>query len=256
MTQNTHRKTEYFEISGTVFEPQETQIAIEAEVTLTVNGEIWLGFHCSPDHLEDLAAGFLYNESFIDSIDEISTISVCEGFENIDVWLNHASQKPAHWNRTSGCGGGMSQTIAKKSPSQKNVEAFRMSEIQDQIKVFSAALIQMGELRSGIHSTVLMDGHEVISANNDIGRHNTLDKIAGDCLRENKKLFKPVLLTTGRISSDMVLKAERMGVGLVISLHSISSLAIETGAQLEVALIGHARSSKMGVYAHAELIIL
>ena len=102
---------------------------------------------------------------------------------------------------------------------------------------------------------MLMDGLEVISTSNDIGRHNTLDKIEGDCLIGKKTLVKPLLLTTGRISSDMVLKADRMGVRLVISLHSISSLAIESGTTLGICLIGHARSPKWGVYTHAEMII-
>ncbi len=102
---------------------------------------------------------------------------------------------------------------------------------------------------------MLLDDVEVTSCSNDIGRHNTLDKIAGDCLRGKKILVKPVLLTTGRISSDMVLKADRMGVRLVISLHSISSLAIESGAILGMCLVGHARSPKWGVYTHAEKIV-
>jgi FdhD protein len=255
MTKGTHREFEYIEPINTDLKLRRSQIAVESEVSLTVNGEVWLGFHCSPDNLEHLAVGFLYNESFIESVDEISSIKVCKSLDGVDIWLSHACEKPATWNRTSGCQGGVSQTAGTGLQSKERPETYKLSEVQDQIKVFLNYLQHLGELRNGVHSTALFDGLEVVSASNDIGRHNTLDKIAGDCLSGKRKLTKPVLLTTGRISSDMVLKADRMGVGLVISLHSISSLAIETGDTLGICLIGHARSPKWGVYTHPEMIV-
>jgi FdhD protein len=255
LTKGTHREYEFIEPKGADLELRRSQIAIESDVTLTVNGEAWLGFHCSPDNLDDLAAGFLYNESFIESADEISSITVCKSLDGVDIWLNHTCEKPVTWMRTSGCQGGVSQKTGTGLQKKIHTETYPVAEIQEQIKVFLTSLGQMGDLRNGVHSTMLLDGLEVISISNDIGRHNTLDKIAGDCLRGKKILVKPVLLTTGRISSDMVLKAYRMGVRLVISLHSISSLAIETGTTLVMCLIGHARSPKWGVYTHSEMII-
>ncbi len=255
MTKGIHREYKFVAPESAGFELRRSQIAIESEVTLTVNGEIWLGFHCSPDNLDNLAAGFLYNESFIESADEISSITVCKSLDGVDIWLNHTCEKPVTWNRTSGCQGGVSQRTGIGTQPKQHTETYAVPEIQDQIKLFLTSLGQMGELRSGVHSTMLMDGIEMVSTSNDIGRHNTLDKIAGDCMRGKKIPVKPVLLTTGRISSDMVLKADRMGARLVISLHSISSLAIETGNTLGMCLIGHARSPKWGVYTHAEMII-
>ena len=255
MTKLTHREYQVIESKGTDFESRRSQIAVESEVTLTVNGEVWLGFHCSPDELEHLAAGFLYNESFIESADEISSITVCKSLDGVDIWLNHPCERPVYWNRTSGCQGGVSQKTGVGVKVKTHTETYTVGEIQDHIKIFLTSLAQLGDLRNGVHSTMLMDGLEVVSCSNDIGRHNTLDKIAGDCLIGKKMLVKPVLLTTGRISSDMVLKADRMGVRLVISLHSISSLAIEIGETLGICLIGHARSPKWGVYTHAEMII-
>ena len=254
MKKGTHREYEFIEPTGAEIELRRSQIAIESEVTLTVNGEVWLVFHCSPDNLENLAAGFLFNEGFIESADEISSVTVCKSLDGVDIWLNHTCEKPVTWNRTSGCQGGVSQKTGQVLQTNRQTETFQVLKIQDQIKIFLTSLGQMGELRNGVHSTMLLDDVEVISSSNDIGRHNTLDKIAGDCLRGKKILVKPVLLTTGRISSDMVLKADRMGVRLVISLHSISSLAIETGTTLGMCLIGHARLPKWGVYTHAEMV--
>ena len=254
MTKGTHREYEFIQPKGVALELQRSQIAIESEVVLSVNGEIWLGFHCSPESLENLAVGFLYNESFIESVDEISSITVCKSLDGVDIWLNHPCEKPDTWNRTSGCQGGMNQITSTELLTKKHAETYKALEIQNQINLFLTFLRQMGELRNGVHSTMLLDGVEVVSTSNDIGRHNTLDKIAGECLRGKKTLKQPVLLTTGRISSDMVLKADRMGVRLSISLHSLSSLAIETGATLGMCLVGHARSPNWGIYTHPEMV--
>ena len=254
MTVNTHQINEYMEISekGTV--KKESPIAREAEVMLSVNGEVWLGLRCSPDDLEMMATGFLFNESFIESIDEVSLIKVCEDKTNIDVWLNHASEKPTHWNRTSGCQGGLSRSSESGATPGNFIHRYNYQDIQANLSVLLVALNQMGELRTGVHTTFLFDDMKTIISSSDVGRHNTLDKIAGFCLANKVTLKKPMLITTGRISSDMVLKAARMQVGILISLHSVSSLAIDTGNKINLTLIGHARGSRLNVFTHPESI--
>ena len=254
MTVYTHQVNQYVEISENGTIRKESPIAHEAEVMLSVNGEVWLGLRCSPDDLEMMAAGFLFNESFIKSIDEVSLIKVCEDKTNIDVWLNHASEKPTHWNRTSGCQGGLSRSSESGAIPVNITHRYNYQDIQVNLSVFLAALNQMGELRAGIHTTYLFDGLRTIINSDDVGRHNTLDKIAGFCLANKVTLEKPMLITTGRISSDMVLKAARMQIGLLISLHSVSSLAIETGNNINLTLVGHARVSKLNVFTHPEYI--
>ena len=72
----------------------DSEVIVEAPVSLTVNGEIWLTLLCTPIDLEALAIGFLYNESLIQSFDEIDSVHVCSSGDNIDVWLNHSVNKP------------------------------------------------------------------------------------------------------------------------------------------------------------------
>lgn len=250
MISNSHQIFEYVELSENAVVSKQLPIARESEVTLSVNGEVWLGLRCSPDDLEQMATGFLFNESFIESIDEISLIKVCEDKTNIDVWLEHTCEKPAHWNRTSGCQGGLSRTAETGVKQVNSRHRYKYEEIQAQLNIFLTSLNQMGEFRTGVHSTSLFDAANLVTSCNDAGRHNTLDKIAGFCVMNKIELEKPVLITTGRISSDMVLKAARMQVGLLISLHSVSSLAIETGNALGLTLIGHARTSRLNVFTH------
>ena len=255
MTTKTHQQYDYFELVNNEADAKQAQVALEAEVMLSVNGEMWLGLRCSPDDLEAMAAGFLFNESFIESMDEVSSIEVCENKINIDVWLNHASEKPSHWNRTSGCQGGLSRSAEVSKTHTKISQFHSYQEIQTVLGVFQTVLSQMGEMRTGVHTTFLFDGNKTITSSNDVGRHNTLDKIAGFCVMNKVKLEKPVLITTGRISSDMVLKAARMNAGLLISLHSVSSLAIETGEELGITLVSHARIARLNVFTHPEYIL-
>ena len=84
------------------WEHHDADTIVETSVSLTVNGEVWLSFMCTPVQLDALAVGFLYNEGIIESMAEVSDVRVCEHGDNIDVWLNHAAEQPASWRRTSG----------------------------------------------------------------------------------------------------------------------------------------------------------
>ena len=108
----------------------------------------------------------------------------------------------------------------------------------------------------GVHTSALSDGEQVILAAEDIGRHNTLDKIAGLCLMEDTWPEKRVLITTGRISSEMLQKSVRMGAKVVASRTSPSSMSIELAEAWGITLIGYARRNRFNLYATRERILL
>ena len=101
------RPSQYIQVSSGQWEVFQGASIVENAVSLTVNGEIWLTFMCTPIDLEAMAVGFLYNEGLIQTRQDIADIRVCPGSENIDIWLNQSVQKPKHWRRTSGCTGGI-----------------------------------------------------------------------------------------------------------------------------------------------------
>jgi FdhD protein len=101
----------------------------------------------------------------------------------------------------------------------------------------------------GVHTSLLSDGEKIIVSAEDIGRHNTLDKIAGLCLMNNAWSEKRILITTGRISSEMLQKAARMEVPILISRTSPSSLSIEMAERYGITLIGYARKHRFNVYS-------
>ena len=103
----------------------------------------------------------------------------------------------------------------------------------------------------GVHTSILSDGRQVVASGEDVGRHNSLDKIAGKCLLENLHPSRRILVTTGRVSSEMIQKAARIGASVVVSRTSASSLSVKLAEKWGITLIGYARRNQFIVYTHS-----
>ena len=236
------------------WKPFDAETIVETPVSLTVNGVVWLTFMCTPINLEAMSLGFLYNEGIVESIEEVEDVRVCEHGDNVDVWLNRTVEQPQSWRRTSGCTGGVTavDALARVDVSFAGSQPRLPS---DAIGHLVEMLIQSQELyreTGGVHTSVLSDGEKIIFAAEDIGRHNTLDKIAGLCLMNNIWPETRILITTGRISSEMLQKAARLKAPILISRTSPSSLSIEMAERYGITLIGYARRDRFNVYSNAQ----
>ena len=232
-----------------------TAVIVEQSVSLTVNGKLWLSFMCTPTDLEALAVGFLYNENVITSKDEIEDIYVCAQRDNVDIWLNRSVDEPRNWRRTSGCTGGYSAVVLEEvQPVPPDDIRLTPEEVLTLMgKLFASQ--DMYRKTGGVHSSAFANPKEVIFQLEDVGRHNTLDKIAGKILLDEIDVPERILLTTGRISSEMLQKAARMKISMLISLSSPTSMSIDLAERLGVTLVGYARGGKFNLYCHPERII-
>jgi len=227
---------------------------VEAPVSLTVNGSNWLTFMCTPILLEELAIGFLYNEGILEKLDEVSDVRVCEHGDNVDVWLNHKAQQPASWRRTSGCTGGVTGVDLLAHPdisftgNQPKIPPETIMNLVERLVEVQSLYRETG----GVHTSALSNGEKILISAEDIGRHNTLDKIAGLCLMNNVWPMTRILITTGRISSEMLQKAARLNAPILISRTSPSSLSIEMAERYGITLIGYARKHRFNVYANKQ----
>ncbi|MCP4515904.1 MAG: hypothetical protein GY824_11835, partial [Delftia sp.] len=103
----------------------------------------------------------------------------------------------------------------------------------------------------GVHASALSDGEGLLAVAEDVGRHNTLDKIRGECLRRNLPTAGKILLTTGRVSSEMLGKAADMETPVVVSRTSPTSLSLTLAEAWGITLIGYVRGRRMRVYSGA-----
>ena len=247
---------QYHQVSPKQWETIDAEVIVETPVSLTVNGDVWLTFMCTPVDLEAMAVGFLFNEGLIVSADEIVDVRLCASGDNVDVWLSHAVEKPDNWRRTSGCTGGITSVVndvAIKPLTDGGVlSAERVGQLINQL--FESQ--QLYRASGGVHTSALSDGERIWVVAEDIGRHNTLDKIAGRCLLEGLVLPRKIILTTGRISSEMLQKSAQLNASIVISRTSPSSLSIELAQKFGITLIGYARRNRFNIYTHPERIVL
>ena len=236
------------------WESHDAETIVETPVSLTVNGDVWISFMCTPVNLEALAVGFLFNEGIVQSMDEVADARVCEHGDNIDVWLNHPSEQPTSWRRTSGCTGGVTAVDLLAKPDilfngdRPKVEPEAIGRLVEMLFESQELYRETG----GVHTSALCDGEKVLLSAEDIGRHNTLDKIAGLCLMDNVWPETRILMTTGRVSSEMLQKAARLSAPILISRTSPSSLSIDMAKRYGITLIGYARRNRFNVYSNSQ----
>jgi FdhD protein len=233
-----------------------TRVISETNVTLSVNGVEWLTFACTPTNLEALVVGFLYNEGFVQNAAEIALVTPCDRGCNMDVWLNKAVERPKQWRRTSGCTGGVTSTPADLTlPLPADNHVFSAESVLQAMEQLLDAQELYRETR-GVHCSAISDGQSLRYLAEDIGRHNTLDKLAGLRLLKPENLSHPMILTTGRISSEMLQKSAHLGAALVISRTSPTTLSIDHAQKLGITLIGYARRGQFSIYTHPERVLI
>ncbi|MFN2120071.1 MAG: formate dehydrogenase accessory sulfurtransferase FdhD [Anaerolineales bacterium] len=245
---------DYHRYQSSTWKSIHSETIVEAPVSLTVNGEAWITFMCTPTDLEAMAVGFLYDEGVIDHMDEVVDVRVCEHGDNVDVWLSRGVQQPASWRRTSGCTGGVTAVDLLARP-DVTFDPQSPKFGAETVGTLVHMLFESQELyreTGGVHTSALSDGERILLAAEDIGRHNTLDKIAGLCLMKSIWPQRRILITTGRISSEMLQKAARLGAAILISRTSPSSLSIEMADRYGITLVGYARRQQFNVYSNPQ----
>lgn len=235
--------------------PETRPAPVEAPMTLYINGRQWVTLLCTPTRLSFLTLGFLYTSRVIASIDEVIYMRVCEEDSIIEVQLPEGPELDAALSRprtlTSGCGGGTSFELVEGLEPVASAAPVLPEDVLAAMHSLHAASEAYRE-SGGIHTCGLSAGRELLIVAEDVGRHNAVDKIVGECLWSATPTEAKWLLSSGRISSEMALKAARLAVPVVISHTSPTSLAIDVARMLNVTLIGYAKAQKFIVYTGAE----
>jgi FdhD protein len=231
---------------------KEIEIIAEALVGLYVNGAEMVTFACTPTMQKELAVGFLLNEGIIESMGEVGAAHLCASGLCVDIWLHHAARAPTRRILTSGCAGGVTfDDLARTMPPLESNVTLPMERLWACLKTLQEA----GPLyrrSGGVHASGLFKEGQLVSIAEDIGRHNTLDKIRGDCALRGIETRDGILATTGRVSSEMLNKAARMGCPIVISRTSATSLSVQMARAWNITLVGYVRGNRATVYSGEE----
>jgi FdhD protein len=230
------------------------EVIEETPLTIYVNGIELATIMGTPLNQDWLAVGFLKNEGILNNVEEIEDLRITSEGCCVDVLLNRTVELPSKKIITSGCGGG----ITYDDP-QIDIEPFQIESITtpDNILLAYKKLQTKDSLYArarGVHAAGLLDleGNQLIKVAEDVGRHNTIDKLRGACLLEGIQTQGRAILTTGRISSEMLRKGALMGCPVIVSRTSPTSLAVEMARSWKITLVGYARHGKLRVYCYPE----
>ncbi|MCL6635512.1 MAG: formate dehydrogenase accessory sulfurtransferase FdhD [Peptococcaceae bacterium] len=240
-----------------VFSTGDDLVVREAPVTLFLNDQEFVTLVCSPGDLRELAVGFLCAEGVLQKREDLKDITINESGGLI--WVETAGEPPSGETFlrryiTTCCGRGRASFYFVN-------DARGIAPVTSGLRVKPAEILSLcGELEKrsalfrqtgGAHSAALCAGNAVLFFYEDIGRHNAVDKIFGRCFLEGVPLGDKIMVISGRISSEILIKAARMGVPLLVSRAAPTELAVTLAADLGVTVVGFARHERLTVYAHA-----
>jgi FdhD protein len=243
-------------ISGDKVERVKDAVIKERPVTVMFNEDELATFMCSPADLDSLAVGFLFSEGLVRSKKDIKRIAVDERESVVWVETAEARELPegfvARRFITTGCGKGL--TFVDSSRTSKNLKVSSEFTIESScIPALAGESLRKSQLfrtTGGTHSAALCSPKKILVFKEDIGRHSAIDKVVGHCVLNGIRTEDRILVTSGRVSSEILVKAARSRIPVVISKSAPTDLAIRLAEDLQIALVGFARGMRMNIYSN------
>jgi FdhD protein len=236
------------------WEEDEGEIIEELPISIYVNGIEFATMMATPLNQDWLAVGFLFNEGILTELSEIEILKVTPEGCCVDIWLNRVAPLPTRKIITSGCGGGITYTDPGTGI-EPFVASIKIDPDQLQEGFNNLQSINSLYARSrGVHASGLLnpDNNQLELIVEDVGRHNTIDKIRGASLIKGIETKGKIILCTGRISSEMLHKSAMMGCPILASRTSPTSLSVEIARSWNMTLVGYVRNGRMRVYSAPE----
>lgn len=247
----------FFTYKNDFLQPTSAPVVNEYPLQLIVNGREIATLIGSPHDLRFLVAGFLRLQGFVSSLDDFEMFSVCEEFGTANVRIKGTLPERLKPVLTSGCGTGITFTLPAVDSGNSYQHGRCKQRSPGQIFSLMNELSQKADhyrSHGGIHSAAIGRNGKMILYAEDLGRHNTFDRIAGEALFKGIDIAGAELVTSGRVSTEMVAKAALMGISVIASRTSPTDMAIRLCEQAGISLIGYVRGGSFTVYSHPEAI--
>ena len=249
-----------YRYNGTELLSQEDTIATEAPLTIKINGEEFATLVYTPTDTIDLVTGFLASEGLIRFVDQIESLTLEEerGFVHVKLrHLHQLSQKMVSKRFIGSCCGKSRQFyFHNDARTAKTVSTKLQLSIQQCFHLMNQLQEQSADFQAtgGLHNAALCTANELLLSRADIGRHNALDKIYGHLLRQRLPVRDKVIAFSGRVSSEVALKAAKIGVGILLSKSAPTDFALRLAQDLGITVVGFIRRDQLSVYTHPERI--
>jgi len=251
------RKQTYFICHGDILEPTVASVVSEYPLQLIVNSREIATLIGSPHDLRFLVAGFLRLQGFVSSLQDFEIFSVCEEFGTANARIKGELPERLKPVLTSGCGTGITFTLPEVSKPEVTERPQSVRRSPRQIFALMHELTKKADQyrsHGGIHSAAIGRNGSLMLYAEDLGRHNTFDRIAGEALFKGIDMAGAELVTSGRVSTEMVAKASLMGISVIASRTSPTDMAIKLCDQAGICLVGYVRGGSFTVYSHPEVI--
>ncbi|MBI4733615.1 MAG: formate dehydrogenase accessory sulfurtransferase FdhD [Rubrobacteridae bacterium] len=229
---------------------KDIRMPMERATTIFVNSQELVTVQSSMQHIDELACGFLVSEGVLQDRDELESVRVNE--ERGEVRIRIKSERPFARESmgkrfiTSGCGKGFSfVSLGDAMGMAKLTSDFAVQATE--IPILMKEFLQ-GSGKPGMHSSAIVRNGEIVFSRQDIGRHNTVDMILGKLWLDRDTDRNMMLFTSGRISYEMMVKAGKARIPIVVSRTAATDLAVKLAKRLNVELIGYVRAGNMHLY--------
>ena len=220
----------------------------EKPLTIYLNSQEVVTAMTIGDHPEYLAIGFLYNQRMLSSKDELTSVEFDAELDSVIVRTRHQTDfeyKLKKKTQTTGCAigtvfGDIMEGLDKISLKDSKLRVSWMYNLSSKINRTDSLYLQVG----AIHGTVLCVKSKPICYMEDVGRHNAVDKISGWMISKDIRADDKILYTTGRLTSEMVIKTAHMGIPILISRSGFTAWGVELAKKLNMTLIGRMKGKR------------
>ncbi|MCL6416259.1 formate dehydrogenase accessory sulfurtransferase FdhD [Aestuariirhabdus sp. Z084] len=245
----THR-IEALDEQGT---PRAIDIAGERALTIYIDKVELLTLMTMGRRPEELVLGYLLNQGIIDRLEQVRAIQVAWDVEaaavvtdgSIEGWQERLGRKTV----TTGCGQGT--VFASMMNRFDDIELARLRYTQSGIYELLDSLSRHNEIyrqAGAVHGCALCRGSEVVDFVEDVGRHNAVDTLAGRMLLDDLQGQELIFYTTGRLTSEMVIKVAQMGIPLLLSRSGLTQMGLEMAQRVGLTMIGRAKGKHFLVF--------
>jgi len=238
----------------------ETPVVVERPLTLYLNGQEIVTVMTIGDYPEYLAVGYLLNQNMLRPDDRITGIDYDTELEVVVVRTERVTdyeEKLKRKVRTSGCAQGtvfgdlMEKFEDVVLPGDAELRTSWIYALSRKVNAVPSLYLEAG----AIHGCVLCEGDRPLVYMEDVGRHNAVDKIAGYMFLEDLSPAGKIFYTTGRLTSEMVIKTVQMGIPILISRSGFTAWGVDLARQANLTLVGRAKGRRFVALAGEQRIV-